>query len=200
MGFNTKVTFNTFQKRNCVFIIHPYMAVVQVRKWVIPEPKPWLFFLNSFKFNCALLHKWKGLLFQPLQPINVTLTTQVVAVMSSLLGRCAPPSLWPSSCSQTVSGLFPDLAWLDLVWLFTGATRYLYPVCNEDVSSFLLAEPESWTLHRRGDLVSIAWVCIKDWLAMAVRGREGHMGSRMQFRDCVVTVWENLQRKIVQFV
>lgn len=66
--------------------------------------------------------------------------------MSSLLGWCPPPSLWPSSCSQSVSGLFPDLAWLDLVWLFTGATRYLYPMCNEDVSSFLLAEPESWTL------------------------------------------------------
>lgn len=56
------------------------------------------------------------------------------------------PSQWPSSCSQWVSSLFPIWPGLTYsVWL-QGLPVSFSPACNKDVSFFLHAEPEPWTL------------------------------------------------------
>lgn len=200
MGFNTKVTLIFFKlKYSRYLFIHDrcthYICI-------ITEPKPWHF--SFYLFICAPLHNCKGLLFQPLQPINITLTTQVVAVTLLLsLGWCVVPPTPRLTVTQQLrsDGLrsFPSfgLAWPTLPVYSPLASSCVWFRC-------LLLSP-CWARvldppHRRGDLVSIAWLWIKDWLAMAVGGKEGHVGSRMQFRDCVVIVWQNLQRKIVQFV
>lgn len=108
------------------------MAVVRVIKCVT-EPKLTFFPL----FICALLHKCKGLLFQPLRPITITLTTGVVAVTLLSLGRCVPPH---SSRAAAVSGLFPNLAWLDLVCLFTGTNvSFVLHVIKMSPSFYLLS-------------------------------------------------------------
>lgn len=113
MGFNTKVTSNLYFYWT-VSTIYSYMTCTHYTFDIF----------HPIFFICARLHKCKGLLFQPLQPINITLTTQVVAVTLLSSGWCVPPpSQWPSSCSQTVSGLFSHFSRLDLVCPFTGATR-----------------------------------------------------------------------------
>lgn len=122
MGFNTKVALIFFQNWNIPIIYYIHDCCTHYI-CIITEPKPWRF--SFYLFICAPLHKCKGLLFQPLQPINITLMTQVVAVTLLLsLGWCVPP---PPSHSDPAAAVRRSLVF-SLIWPGLTYSACLLPV------------------------------------------------------------------------
>lgn len=93
-------------------------------------------------------------------------------------------SQWPGSCSQEVSSC--SLVWPSLTYsvCLRGLSVSFPPLAIKMSPPFsMLSQRLLDPPHRRGDLVSTAWRWIKDWLAMAVRGRKAQMDRGMQQKE-----------------